>query len=54
MWAAFVLILPNRSLAVLGNAGFFAAFVLLLVPPMFPVQVYLSPRDTSSHERANY
>lgn len=41
MWVAFILILPNRSLAVLGNAAFFAAFILLMIPPMFPVQVNL-------------
>ncbi|KAF8319110.1 hypothetical protein DL93DRAFT_2181150 [Clavulina sp. PMI_390] len=46
MWAAFILILPSKSLAVLGNAAFFASFCLYMIPPMFPVQLYFFATST--------
>ncbi|THH07358.1 hypothetical protein EW145_g3442 [Phellinidium pouzarii] len=40
-WAAFVIILPEKSLKTLGNASFFVALVSLMVPPNMPVQMFI-------------
>ncbi|KAH8119852.1 hypothetical protein DFH11DRAFT_1754336 [Phellopilus nigrolimitatus] len=39
-FAAFVLILPDRSLKALGNAAFFTILASLIVPPNMPVQMF--------------
>ncbi|KAI0646345.1 hypothetical protein C8Q79DRAFT_909612 [Trametes meyenii] len=40
-WVSFVIILPNRSLATLGNTAFFSFLVSIMVPPNMPVQVFI-------------
>ncbi|KAI0292715.1 hypothetical protein BC826DRAFT_1092011 [Russula brevipes] len=40
-WAAFVLILPQKSLSTMGNAAFFAFLTSFFLPPSFPVQFFL-------------
>ncbi|KAI5117073.1 hypothetical protein M0805_007950 [Coniferiporia weirii] len=40
-WAAFVLILPDKSLRTLGNASFFCCLSSLMVPPNMPVQMFI-------------
>ncbi|KAI0070747.1 hypothetical protein K474DRAFT_1631398 [Panus rudis PR-1116 ss-1] len=40
-WVCFVILLPNKSLSVLGNAAFFALMASLMVPPNIPVQLFL-------------
>ncbi|KAI9512000.1 hypothetical protein F5148DRAFT_157072 [Russula earlei] len=39
-WAAFLLMLPHKSLMTMGNAAFFAFLASLLLPPSFPVQFF--------------
>ncbi|KAI0339296.1 hypothetical protein BDW22DRAFT_1409168 [Trametopsis cervina] len=40
-WAAYILLLPNASLRVLGNAAFFGLLGSLMMPPNLPVQLFL-------------
>ncbi|KAI0683238.1 hypothetical protein BC835DRAFT_1423494 [Cytidiella melzeri] len=40
-WVAFLIILPNASLNVLGNAAFFALLGSLMVPANMPVQLFI-------------
>ncbi|KAI0300497.1 hypothetical protein B0F90DRAFT_1723438 [Multifurca ochricompacta] len=39
-WAAFLVILPDRTLKTMGNAAFFGFLTSLLLPPSFPVQFF--------------
>ncbi|KAF8608867.1 hypothetical protein BDV93DRAFT_465925 [Ceratobasidium sp. AG-I] len=39
-WVCFVLILPNKTLAVMGNAAFFASIAGFIAPPAMPLQIY--------------
>ncbi|GAA5854342.1 hypothetical protein JCM9279_004726 [Rhodotorula babjevae] len=41
-----VLMLERTSLQVLGNASFFAGIVTVMLPPMFPVQIFLLAATT--------
>lgn len=40
-WAAFILLLPDKTLSTMGNAAFFAFLVSLFLPPSLPVQIFL-------------
>ncbi|THH16060.1 hypothetical protein EW146_g4511 [Bondarzewia mesenterica] len=40
-WAAFILILPNKSLNAMGNAAFFALLSSFFLPPSMPIQLFL-------------
>ncbi|KAI0055431.1 hypothetical protein BV25DRAFT_1833168 [Artomyces pyxidatus] len=40
-WAAFVLILPQKSLNTMGNAAFFGFLASMFLPPAFPIQLFL-------------
>ncbi|CAL1710858.1 unnamed protein product [Somion occarium] len=40
-WVGFVILLPNKSLNVLGNAAFFTLLASLMLPPNVPVQLFL-------------
>ncbi|KAG8751127.1 hypothetical protein FRC11_009675, partial [Ceratobasidium sp. 423] len=39
-WACFILILPNKTLPVMGNAAFFAALASFIAPPAMALQMY--------------
>ncbi|KAH9919970.1 uncharacterized protein BXZ73DRAFT_104789 [Epithele typhae] len=39
-WCAFILIIPEKSLATLGSTAFFALLVSMLLPPNMPLQVF--------------
>lgn len=39
-WATFILIIPDRSLAALGNAAFFGCIASFIIPPMFAAQLF--------------
>ncbi|KZT34658.1 hypothetical protein SISSUDRAFT_1052456 [Sistotremastrum suecicum HHB10207 ss-3] len=40
-WASFVLILPNKTLKIYGNAAFFVCMVSLIMPPSLPAQLFI-------------
>ncbi|KAI0777718.1 hypothetical protein BD413DRAFT_519071 [Trametes elegans] len=40
-WVCFVIMLPNKSLATLGNTAFFALLLSVMVPPNMPFQVFI-------------
>ncbi|KAI0635211.1 hypothetical protein C8Q77DRAFT_1106698 [Trametes polyzona] len=40
-WVCFVIMLPNKSLATLGNTAFFALLLSVMVPPNMPFQVFV-------------
>ncbi|KAF8756858.1 putative ER transporter, 6TM, N-terminal [Rhizoctonia solani] len=39
-WVCFILILPNKTLPVMGNAAFFAALASFIAPPAMAFQMY--------------
>ncbi|KAI0002456.1 hypothetical protein BJV74DRAFT_815934 [Russula compacta] len=40
-WAAFILMLPDKTLNTMGNAAFFAFLTSFFLPPSFPIQLFL-------------
>ncbi|KAI8970891.1 hypothetical protein BD414DRAFT_501521 [Trametes punicea] len=40
-WVSFVIMLPNKSLATLGNTAFFSFILSIIVPPNMPVQIFM-------------
>ncbi|KAI1798167.1 hypothetical protein LXA43DRAFT_979068 [Ganoderma leucocontextum] len=40
-WVSFVIMLPTKSLAQLGNTAFFALLLSIMMPPNMPVQMFL-------------
>ncbi|KAI0764943.1 hypothetical protein C8Q74DRAFT_1430417 [Fomes fomentarius] len=40
-WVCFVIMLPDRSLATLGNTAFFALLLSVMLPPNMPVQIFM-------------
>ncbi|KAH9919972.1 uncharacterized protein BXZ73DRAFT_52330 [Epithele typhae] len=40
-WCAFVLIIPDKSLATLGNTAFFTLLVSMLLPANMPLQIFI-------------
>jgi hypothetical protein len=40
-WAALLLLLPTKSLQTYGNLSYFAVLMSLLIPPGYPVQIYI-------------
>ncbi|OBZ77446.1 Uncharacterized protein C57A7.05 [Grifola frondosa] len=45
-WVCLVIMLPNKSLATLGNTAFFALLVSVMVPPNMPVQIFIFTLST--------
>ncbi|KAL4246747.1 hypothetical protein ABKN59_009080 [Abortiporus biennis] len=45
-WVCFVILLPQRSLSVLGNAAFFALLSSMFLPASMPVQLFLFTLST--------